>query len=303
MSANVEAMVREGVNAFKSGRKDEAHALLLKATELDPYNEQAWLWLSGLMEGVADQRTCLENVLAINPNNERAKQGLAYLTGQTSYGNVSPFSAATPPPSAPPSTAPPGIAPSAPTSVEWGMPDSTPTSPPAWTPPPPAEPSSDVLDDWVSNLNLPSTETHQTPGDFTADATSSPFGGAPFGDFDVDEDLFAGGPFSASAIEPDAPAPAPNRSRTGSSRRSSPPPPPRRAPREPEPTYNDESDEAYFEDAESEDGLFGYIPPEITPTRLPGTRERTPILLTLALIVLILLNIGVSSLVMFAILA
>ena len=50
MSANVEAMVREGVNAFKSGRKDEARALLLKATELDPYNEQAWLWLSGLMD-------------------------------------------------------------------------------------------------------------------------------------------------------------------------------------------------------------------------------------------------------------
>ncbi len=124
MSANVEAMVREGVNAFKSGRKDEAHALLLKATELDPYNEQAWLWLSGLMEGAADQRTCLENVLAINPNNERAKQGLAYLTGQTSYGNVSPFSAAAPPPSStPPSSMPPSIAPSMPTSVEWAMPD------------------------------------------------------------------------------------------------------------------------------------------------------------------------------------
>ena len=50
MSANVDAMVNEGVNAFKAGRKEEARALLLKATELDQYNEQAWLWLSGLME-------------------------------------------------------------------------------------------------------------------------------------------------------------------------------------------------------------------------------------------------------------
>ena len=49
--------------------------------------------------------------------------------------------------------------------------------------------------------------------------------------------------------------------------------------------------------------MFGYIPPEIAPTRLPGTRERTPILLTLALIVLILLNVGVGSLVMFVLLA
>ncbi len=56
MSANVEAMVREGINAFKAGRKDEARALLLKATELDQYNEQAWLWLSGLMDTPDDQR-------------------------------------------------------------------------------------------------------------------------------------------------------------------------------------------------------------------------------------------------------
>ena len=98
MAANVEAMVNEGVNAFKTGRKEEARALLLKATELDPYNEQAWLWLSGLMDGPDDQRTCLENVLAINPENERAKQGLSYLTGTTSAGNTSPFAAGTPPP-------------------------------------------------------------------------------------------------------------------------------------------------------------------------------------------------------------
>ena len=45
------------------------------------------------MDTPDDQRTCLENVLAINPDNERAKQGLSYLTGQTSAGNVSPFSA------------------------------------------------------------------------------------------------------------------------------------------------------------------------------------------------------------------
>ena len=302
MAANVEAMVREGVNAFKSGRKDEAHALLLKATELDPYNEQAWLWLSGLMDGAADQRTCLENVLAINPNNERAKQGLAYLTGQTSYGNVSPFSAASTPPSAPPSSSPPE---SAPTSVEWGMPDEAPSTPSAWNPPPPTEPTPDVLDDWVSNLNLPATETNQTPGAnlFTADGTSSPFGDASFGDFDVDDDLFAGGPFSASAPTTDipAPTPAPSRSRPASSRRSSPPPPESRG-RETAASFDDDDrDESYLE-SENE-GLFGYIPPEIVPTRLPGTRERTPILLTLALIVLILFNIGAGSLIMFILLA
>src|SRR5512134_369990 len=118
MSANIEAMVREGVNAYKSGRKEEARALLLKATELDQLNEQAWLWLSGLMDSVEDQRTCLENVLAINPNNERAKQGLSYLTGQSSSASAASYSGA--PPAAP--------SPSAPTSVEWGAPAEEPPS-------------------------------------------------------------------------------------------------------------------------------------------------------------------------------
>ncbi len=116
--------------------------------------------------------------------------------------------------------------------------------------------------------------------------------------------MFAGGPFSAPKQEVDVPAAAPpSRSRSGSSRQSPPPPPaPRWAAREPASPFGDEDerDETFLE--ENEEGLFGYIPPEIAPTRLPGTRERTPILLTLALIVLILLNIGVGSLVMFVIL-
>ena len=80
MSANVEAMVREGINAVKAGNKEEGRALLRKAVELDPYNEEGWLWLSGVVESPEDQRTCLENVLSINPNNDRARQGVAYLS-------------------------------------------------------------------------------------------------------------------------------------------------------------------------------------------------------------------------------
>ncbi len=297
MSANVEAMVREGVNAFKSGRKEEARALLLKATELDQYNEQAWLWLSGLMDTPEDQRTCLENVLAINADNERAKQGLAYLTGQTSAGNVSPFSAASAPSSTPPS--------SAPTSVEWGLPDDAPT--PAWSTPAPIEPTADVLDDWVSNLNLSGSDA-QTPsnasvfGDF--DMSSS--GSSPFGDFDVDEDMFAGGPFSAPPAEAEVPARTSNRSA----------PPPRAVPPESRgdsrssrrrdtglllDDLDDDPEGDLLEAGEA--GLFGYIPAEIAPTRLPGTREGTPILLRLAVVLLILLNIGVGSFVMFSLLS
>jgi hypothetical protein len=34
MPANVDGMVREGISAYRAGRKDEARALLLRAVEI-----------------------------------------------------------------------------------------------------------------------------------------------------------------------------------------------------------------------------------------------------------------------------
>ncbi len=79
MPANVDGMVREGINAYRAGKKEEARAFLLKAVEIDERNEQAWLWLSAVVDSVDEQQICLENVLAINPNNERALQGVKLL--------------------------------------------------------------------------------------------------------------------------------------------------------------------------------------------------------------------------------
>lgn len=76
---NVNAMVKEAIRILKAGNKAEARKLLERATELDSYNEQGWLWLSGVVDTDEDQRTCLNNVLFINPSNTHAKQGLAML--------------------------------------------------------------------------------------------------------------------------------------------------------------------------------------------------------------------------------
>jgi hypothetical protein len=78
-ASNVNAMVKEAIRLLKAGNKAEARTLLERATELDSYNEQAWLWLSGVVETDEDQRTCLSNVLFINPSNQHAKQGIAML--------------------------------------------------------------------------------------------------------------------------------------------------------------------------------------------------------------------------------
>jgi hypothetical protein len=75
----VSTLVQQGIAAVKSGRRDEARDLLMQAVELDDHNEQAWLWLSGVAEGIEDQIICLENVLVINPGNTAAERGLRQL--------------------------------------------------------------------------------------------------------------------------------------------------------------------------------------------------------------------------------
>ena len=313
MSANVEGLVREGMNAIKAGRKDEGKAMLLRAVELDQYNAEAWLWLSGTMESLDDQRTCLENVLAVDPNNQRAKQGLEYLAKQKPKPPTSPLSPASSP----------LISRATSTSVEWGAPEPETSAAPTWTPPPAAkEPTEADLDAWVTNLNLPGA------------VTVKPSGNSPFTDFNLDDDI-AGGPFGAAVEVPAAPPPAaapPQRITAPPPKTPAAPPPAPRASapvRSPVPT--DTPSFAFDEDLEAaanqfiqsntqqlqpstsilydadkdQDGkfleeeeglLFAQIPGEIKPTRLPGTRERAPLVLVLATVLLVIVNVGAAAL-------
>lgn len=93
MSANVNGIVKEAIRSYRSGNKDEARELLLRATELDEQNEQAWMWLSAVVESVEDQMVCLENVLVINPENGDAQRGLAMLKAKKAKENVTESSA------------------------------------------------------------------------------------------------------------------------------------------------------------------------------------------------------------------
>lgn len=50
--------------------------MLEQVLEQDDGNEQAWLALASVTDKPRERRICLENVLEINPNNERARQAL-----------------------------------------------------------------------------------------------------------------------------------------------------------------------------------------------------------------------------------
>lgn len=103
--SEVQALLREGIAAAKAGQKktgptrgqqkriyridpdrikqrEQARDLLTQVVELDETNVIAWLWLSTVMDDLAEKRLCLENVLVLDPDNKPAQNGLAQLDRQ-----------------------------------------------------------------------------------------------------------------------------------------------------------------------------------------------------------------------------
>ncbi len=82
MDRQLAAILHEGALALQQGDKERARDLLLQVVEADEGIEEAWLWLSGAVDDPEDQRTALENVLALNPENPHARYGIAVLDGK-----------------------------------------------------------------------------------------------------------------------------------------------------------------------------------------------------------------------------
>jgi hypothetical protein len=196
MPANTDAMIRAAADAVKNGKKSDARALLEKVLEVDERNEQAWMWMSGVVDNPEDQKLCLENVLAINPNNQQARQGLKALGG-----------ASTPPPAPAPAPSQATYTPAFDmneaddffSSMDFGSESSKPAEKPSWdagiaTSSASAsysgpETSGEDLDDWISGMGLATKPkaTEPTP------STSYDSGG--YDDFDDaflrDDDKYA----------------------------------------------------------------------------------------------------------------
>ncbi|PJF43747.1 MAG: hypothetical protein CUN55_07495 [Phototrophicales bacterium] len=66
-------LLKEGIAAARLGDRETARNRLRQVIELDRNNEKAWFWLAAVVETVEERRQCLESVLLINPNNQRAQ--------------------------------------------------------------------------------------------------------------------------------------------------------------------------------------------------------------------------------------
>ncbi len=328
MPANVDGMVREGISAYRAGNKEEARTLLLRAVEIDQYNEQAWLWLSAVVETPEEQRTCLENVMTINPNSERAKQGIDMLdqkfgsspkVSPTQAEDVMAGSSFTPPPVPAPR---PASDDELPNSIEWEAPVTASSSPSSNYKV--NEPSDKEYDDWVSKLNIGGNAPDIKPGQLDGVNSLMSISDDDEDDerFDVNavDDLFSSGPFSQDLSTQQLPKAEPTKAQSPlrQSPLSSPPNSPTSSSAVPPITskqpaksavdktfdlFNDEDKLTRggalvedFDDADMEkldaDEFFQYIPAEIRATRLPGTNERYPVLALVGLLVMIVVNIG-----------
>lgn len=212
MAASIDALIQEAASALKAGRKADARRALDQAIALDERSEQAWLWMSGVVDNDEEQEICLENVLAINPSNQKAQKGLDTLRAKRSAGAVNPavpFVGAETTNSKPPPT--PGATggvggtdwgdwsswPSTetqtppPTSVEWGSP-----TPPAKTDFP-SQPSTEEYDSWMAGLPLGKGNAMSSAGSVPAFDLSSDFDNAPFS-----SPGFESGSFSSPSYNP-----------------------------------------------------------------------------------------------------
>lgn len=79
---SVEVLLRAGIAAARSGRREVARCLLIRALSRNPRDARAWLWLSGVVDGPDKQQECLRRVLALDPDNQAARRGMALLEGK-----------------------------------------------------------------------------------------------------------------------------------------------------------------------------------------------------------------------------
>ncbi len=77
--AEANRLYQRGVAAARSGQRRVAAVLLTRSVQLNPRNEGAWLWLSGVLDDPHQVAFCLQSVLKLNPDNVRAQKGLRWL--------------------------------------------------------------------------------------------------------------------------------------------------------------------------------------------------------------------------------
>ncbi len=74
-----DTLLQQALSAVRAGHELTARDIFLEVVEINPRNETAWMWLTGLLDDLDDCIYACEQVLEINPNNAHVNQYLAQL--------------------------------------------------------------------------------------------------------------------------------------------------------------------------------------------------------------------------------
>jgi len=72
-------LLAEGITAARRGERAKARDLFTRLLRHDQRIEEAWLWMSAVVESDRERVFCLNNVVKLNPAGKTAKRGLALL--------------------------------------------------------------------------------------------------------------------------------------------------------------------------------------------------------------------------------
>jgi len=75
-------ILRQALQAARKGHELTARDLFQDVVRLDPNNEVAWMWLSGLLDPLEDRIAACERVLSINPGNQHMQVYYEKLLGE-----------------------------------------------------------------------------------------------------------------------------------------------------------------------------------------------------------------------------
>lgn len=76
MANDSQKALKDAAKAYKEGDRQKAQEILLDLVSRDEQNEKAWLLLSAVVDTLEDREVALENVITINPGNDKARKGL-----------------------------------------------------------------------------------------------------------------------------------------------------------------------------------------------------------------------------------
>jgi len=85
---SVQDKLPQGIAALKAGKKSEAEQILKEVVQQNPQNMDAWLWLGASVSTPNETLYCLERVLELEPDNQKAQAGVQWARTRVGQGQA-----------------------------------------------------------------------------------------------------------------------------------------------------------------------------------------------------------------------